>query len=62
MRRVVGPLANDALLFLERVPQPIWVEDETGDVIYSNGESHIGENIGTTPTQVIMVEMKEPKP
>lgn len=32
----MGPLANDALLFLERVPQPIWVEDETGDVIYSN--------------------------
>ena len=28
--------ANEALLFLERVPQPIWVGDETGDVIYSN--------------------------
>ena len=37
-------------------------EFKTGDVIYSNGESHIGENIGTTPTQVIMVEMKAPKP
>ena len=30
------PSAADALLFLERVPQPIWVGDETGDVIYSN--------------------------
>lgn len=29
-------MAHDALLFLERVPQPIWVEDETGYVIYSN--------------------------
>jgi beta-alanine degradation protein BauB len=37
-------------------------EFKTGDVIYSNGESHIGENIGTTPTQVIMVEMKDAKP
>ena len=37
-------------------------EFKTGDVIYSNGESHIGENIGTTATQVIMVEMKAPKP
>jgi PAS domain S-box-containing protein len=31
--------AIDALLFLERVPQPIWVEDETGRVIYSNQAS-----------------------
>ena len=37
-------------------------EFKAGDVIYSNGESHIGENIGTTPTQVIMVEMKDAKP
>ena len=33
------PSASDALLFLERVPQPIWVGDETGDVIYSNKAS-----------------------
>ena len=33
------PSAADALLFLERVPQPIWVGDETGDVIYSNEAS-----------------------
>ena len=37
-------------------------EFKAGDVIYSNGESHIGENIGTTPTQVIMVEIKGGKP
>jgi hypothetical protein len=37
-------------------------EFKGGDVIYSNGESHIGENIGTTPTQVIMVEIKDSKP
>ena len=34
-------------------------EFKAGDVLYSNGETHIGENVGTTPTQVIMVELKE---
>lgn len=33
-------------------------EFKAGDVIYSNGETHIGENIGESPTHVIMVEMK----
>ena len=33
------PSGSDALLFLERVPQAIWVGDETGDVIYSNAAS-----------------------
>lgn len=37
-------------------------EFKAGDVLYSNGETHIGENIGTTPTQIIMVEMKPAKP
>ncbi len=37
-------------------------EFKAGDVLYSNGEIHIGENIGTTPTQVIMVELKPAKP
>jgi len=37
-------------------------EFKAGDVMYSNGESHIGENIGTTPTQVLMVEIKAAKP
>lgn len=34
-------------------------EFKAGDVLYSNGEVHIGENIGTTPTQIIMVEIKD---
>jgi hypothetical protein len=36
-------------------------EFKAGDVLYSNGEAHIGENIGDTPTQVIMVEIKGAK-
>lgn len=38
-------------------------EFKAGDVLYSPGETHIGENVGNTPTQVIMVELKPtPKP
>ncbi len=37
-------------------------EFKAGDVLYSNGETHVGENIGTTPTQVIMVELKSGRP
>ena len=33
-------------------------EFKAGDVIYSAEEAHIGENVGATPTHVIMVEMK----
>jgi hypothetical protein len=33
-------------------------EFRAGDVLYSNGEQHIGENVGTTPTQVLLVEIK----
>ena len=33
-------------------------EFKAGDVIYSNGETHLGENVGDTPTRVIMVEIK----
>ncbi len=29
-----------------------------GDAMYSAGETHIGENVGSTPTQVLMVEIK----
>ena len=36
-------------------------EFKAGDILYSQGETHIGENIGTTPTQVIMVEVKDTK-
>ena len=33
-------------------------EFRAGDVLYSEGESHVGENIGDTPTQIIMIELK----
>ena len=33
-------------------------EFKAGDVVYSAEEIHIGENVGATPTHVIMVEMK----
>jgi quercetin dioxygenase-like cupin family protein len=33
-------------------------EFKAGDVLYSSGETHIGENVGTTPTRVLMVELK----
>jgi hypothetical protein len=35
-------------------------EFRTGDVLYSDEQTHIGENVGTTPTHAIMVELKEP--
>ena len=31
-----------------------------GDVLYSESQTHIGENVGTTPTHAIIVEMKVP--
>lgn len=34
-------------------------EFKAGDVLYSKGEVHVGENVGTTPTQIIMVELKK---
>jgi beta-alanine degradation protein BauB len=37
-------------------------EFKAGDVMYSKGETHLGENVGTTPTQVLMVEIKAPAP
>lgn len=33
-------------------------EFKAGDVMYSADQAHIGENVGTTPTHVIMVELK----
>jgi beta-alanine degradation protein BauB len=33
---------------------------KAGDVLYSDEQTHIGENVGTTPTHVIMVELKAP--
>lgn len=37
-------------------------EFKAGDVLYSNGEAHVGENVGTTPTRIIMVELKKTQP
>ncbi len=34
-------------------------EFKPGDVLWSDAQTHIGENVGTTPTHVIMVEMKK---
>lgn len=34
-------------------------EFEAGDVMFSDAQTHIGENVGTTPTHVIMIELKE---
>ena len=33
-------------------------EFKAGDIMWSDDQTHIGENIGDTPTHVIMVEMK----
>jgi len=33
-------------------------EFKAGDVLWSDAQTHIGENIGDTPTHVIMVEIK----
>ena len=33
-------------------------EFKAGDVLWSDAQTHIGENIGVTPTHVMMVEMK----
>ena len=33
-------------------------EFKGGEIMWSNGQTHIGENVGDTPTQVIMIELK----
>jgi len=33
-------------------------EFKAGDVMYSAAQEHIGENVGSTPTHVIMIELK----
>ena len=35
-------------------------EFQGGEAIWSYEQSHIGENIGETPTHVLIVELKEP--
>lgn len=34
-------------------------EFKQGDVTWSDAQTHIGENVGQTPTHVVMVEMKQ---
>ncbi|MBS0505918.1 MAG: cytoplasmic protein [Proteobacteria bacterium] len=36
-------------------------EFKPGDVMWSEAQTHIGENVGSTPTHVLIVEMK-PQP
>jgi len=31
---------------------------KAGDVMWSDAQTHIGENIGTTPTHALIVELK----
>jgi beta-alanine degradation protein BauB len=33
-------------------------EFKAGDIMWSDSQTHIGENIGDTPTRVIMIELK----
>ena len=37
-------------------------EFRAGDVMFSNGETHIGENAGSTATRVLMIELKGARP
>lgn len=34
-------------------------EFKAGDVMWSDAQTHIGENVGDTPTHVVIVELKE---
>jgi hypothetical protein len=36
-------------------------EFTTGEILWSPAQSHIGENIGTTDTHVLIVELKDAK-
>lgn len=37
-------------------------EFQTGDVLFSPGEQHVGENTGSTATRVLMIELKGGRP
>jgi beta-alanine degradation protein BauB len=36
-------------------------EFKPGEVLWTDGQSHIGENIGDTDTHVLIIELKEPR-
>ena len=37
-------------------------EFKAGDVMWSEAQTHVGENIGQTPTHVVIVELKKSSP
>ncbi|HWO42180.1 MAG TPA: cytoplasmic protein [Candidatus Eisenbacteria bacterium] len=37
-------------------------EFKPGEVVWTDAQSHIGENIGDTETDVLIIELKEPRP
>jgi beta-alanine degradation protein BauB len=37
-------------------------EFKAGDVMFSNGETHIGDNAGSNATRVLMIELKAARP
>lgn len=37
-------------------------EFKRGDVMWSDAQTHTGENVGDAPTHVLMVELKKPSP
>jgi beta-alanine degradation protein BauB len=51
----VGPFKREITLPDGKV---IVREFKAGDVLFSDAQTHIGHNIGTTPTHIIMVELK----
>ena len=36
-------------------------EFNPGEVLWTDGQSHVGENIGETDTDVLIIELKEPR-
>ena len=37
-------------------------EFRAGEVMWSDAQTHIGENVGNTPTEVVLVELKPAPP
>ena len=42
--------------------QQVEVELQAGQVRWVGAQEHSGENVGSTPTHVVFVELKEPRP
>jgi hypothetical protein len=51
----VGPFKRNIVLPDGKV---LTREFKAGDVMWSGAQTHIGENVGQTPTHVIMIELK----